>query len=260
MQHFSHNDCHPTKKVIMKKRLLQAVYMFFAGLLLWGCSKNTTGTNEGTYMKIKKIISNGVDNTAFEYQNGVLKNIKDFSFCPEIPGMEEEYYYNGNVLSDLKIKTNLSSSTNCANAQIHSSSKTFIYDALNRIIKIIHGTSSYSVYVYEGNKNWVTKQIRYNTATGLPYDSTVFIRDNVGNIIETIEKTGRTFYKYDNKVNPFYVINKSPWFISVWNNSPNNVIEETNTSGTVKRTIMAYENNLPVKVLETNGIEYTYIY
>lgn len=241
----------------MIKRLLQAVCMFFAGLMLWGCTKNSMDINDNDIFIKQITTANGVSEN-YEYKNGKLSKQTYYSNCPN-PQTENKYTYSGNRLISVTTATNAFSSASCPTGGYMTFSINFEYDNRVRVSRINYGTSTYKKLFYNGNSKFITKVYSFNAATNQPIDTIQYIRDPSGNIIETIEKTGRTFYKYDDKLNPFYLISRTPWHISVWNNSPNNVIEASGLNN-FKTKILEYKNDLPKKVLETNNVVYEYHY
>ncbi len=231
------------------------------GIAASSCSKEGAFA-EGDHALIKQITADGVVDTKFEYKSGKLVQFAHFGFCPD-PTTEERYSYKDGLLHEVRISTGAASSTMCPGTGGMVFTHTFVYDDLKRPVRINTTNdadlASYRILTYDGTQNLVSKVVSYAAGTDQAYGSIEFRYDARGNIIETIEATGVTHYKYDNKSNPFYLINRSPWFISVFNNSPNNVVE---ASGAVnfKTQILEYNGVFPVRVLESNGIEYKYHY
>jgi YD repeat-containing protein len=224
------------------------------------CVKETIDKPNGERL-LREIRMNNKVYQRFIYEQSQLTTEQYFgSVCTENPVDVFGYVYQQGQLISLQttLRSIYSSTSSMCNPDLGIKSEDrFEYDVQGRLIKTIR-EASYTSYVYN-NRGLVEKQtVHFPGSTSV--GTTSFRYDSRGNITEMEDSDGSvTQYEYDNKPNPFYLINHRPGWISAFNRSPNNVI---NASGkhTFERSINYHTDGLPKQVLESNGIYYTYYY
>lgn len=209
----------------------------------------------------KKFISLTVNNKlsyTFEFEKDLLVKENAYTFCETNPTDEFTYEYSGGQLS--KLKTTLRSMYSstyalCNPASGMKSEETFEYNSKGQLSKIRRANTT-TEFVYNV-KGLIEEQIdKSDTKSVL----TKFEYDTRGNIIKVTNGDGEvTNYEYDNKINPYYIINQRPQWISAFNKSPNNVIKSTGRY--VFQRVFKYDaDGYPTEVLEDNGLTYVYNY
>ncbi|MES2734026.1 MAG: hypothetical protein V4714_19920 [Bacteroidota bacterium] len=226
-------------------------------VVCFGCKPEAIDKANPTVL-LREISVNGKTDQIFEYDGVVLTKEKSFGVCDKNPTDEVAYLYQNDKLSQLSTITRAlysNSAAQCDPATGLHLDETYEYDNQNRIIKVTRITS-YTEYYYNANGK-VEKQILYGGSS--PAVST-FTYDSKGNLIQTTDPSGNTTqYQYDDKINPFYVINQRPGWISAFNISPNNVIQATGSDNFTRKFEYNAEG-LPSQLLDSNGLTYTYHY
>ena len=226
---------------------------------LWSCKKDPLELpNNG--ILLRQITVNGKPDQTFEYSGNLLIKENRFGFCEKNPADEFFYSYQGTKLTKLKsVLRGIYSSTTamCDPASPgDQSEETFEYDSQNRLVKVTR-QKSYTEYIYN-TKGQVEKLILYGGTNPL---TATFKYDAKGNITEASDYSGYiTQYEYDDKINPFYVMNQKPSWISPYNKSPNNIIKTTWPQGNYTRTLKYNDLGLPTEIQESNGQTYFFVY
>ncbi|RFS17816.1 RHS repeat domain-containing protein [Emticicia sp. C21] len=245
----------------MKK--LAIILLIALGL---GCKKEAADPQTpSSGKKLVSITVNGKVNHSFQYDKNLLIKENYFGFCETNPTDEFNYEYKNAKLSGLKTTLRSmysSSSASCDPAAGLKGEEIFEYNTQGKIVKATRnngGFSSFNTtteYVYNA-KGFVEKQIILGGTNSLV---TTFEYDATGNLIKQTDPDGQvTNYEYDNKINPYYLMNQRPAWISPFNKSPNNVIKASNRY-IFKRTFKYDEEGYPTEVSEDNGFTYKYNY
>jgi len=224
-----------------------------------GCEKDADNGGNADNIRLVSISADNKVYQSFEYSNSRLIKENNFGFCTTTPLDEFAYSYQGSKLDniDITLRSPYSSSiAACDPSAGERSNEKFEYDNAGRLVKITR-PMSHTTFQYNA-KGQVEKQLFYASNNLRPYDSTSFNYDQVGNIIEETHGQGTSYYQYDDKKNPFYLMKQRPGWISAFNTSPNNVIKGTGASQ-FERSILSYTVDLPSRVFE-NGVEYQYVY
>ena len=231
---------------------------FIIVFLLTACTKENA---QDSQIHLLKTTVNGKTHENFEYNNnGQLKKEDSYNFCT-VPSDEFIYVYKNNQLDSIKsvVRSIYSSSTAICNPQsgIHSYSA-FEYDNLGRISKIKKENSTIE-YSYN-SVGQIEKQTMNGGGTN-QYVST-FKYDDSGNLVEaTDSQRNITQYEFDNKINPYFLMKRSPDVLIAFYISPNNVVKIKNPG--IAAIEIRYEYNvskMPVKMFDPNGLSYLYIY
>ncbi len=209
----------------------------------------------------KKLTSVTVNNKpyyTFEFDKDLLVKENAYTFCETNPTDEYTYEYSGGQIS--KLKTTLRSMYSstyalCNPASGMKSEETFEYNKSGQLSRIVRLNSS-TEFIYNA-KGMVEQQLNIN---GANTSITKFEYDSKGNIISIKDPSGEVaHYEYDDKVNPYYIINQRPQWISAFNKSPNNVIKATGRY-VFQRTFKYDAQGYPTEVLEDNNLTYVYNY
>lgn len=224
------------------------------------CKKNEVDT--GTQSLGKRLVSLTANNKpqyTFVYKNNLLTKENYFGFCETNPTDEYSYEYKGNLLYKITMKSRslYSSTLALCNPEMGVlSEEIFEYDKTGKLVKISRLNDVVTEFVYD-TKGRVEKQLIKN---GQNTSVTTFEYDARDNIVQLNNPDGSVvIYEYDNHPNPYYYMNQRPGWISAFNKSPNNVIKATGGSNFTRVFTYAVDG-FPEKVLENNGISYTYNY
>ncbi|MFN8357020.1 MAG: hypothetical protein U0Y10_21380 [Spirosomataceae bacterium] len=226
-------------------------------LALVGCKKNEEIIRNSQFLK--QITARGKPFQTFEYTGNLLVKENVFGVCEKSPADEYFYTYQGVTLSKLQsvLRSIYSSTVTMCNPASPGelSEETFEYDSQNRLIKVSR-QKSYTLYSYNA-QGQVEKLTLYGGTNPL---TTSFKYDAKGNIIETTDYSGYvTQYEYDDKINPFYLINQKPSWISPFNKSPNNITKIIGSQGNYVRNFTYNALGLPSE-MEENGQTYYFEY
>jgi len=195
---------------------------FFFIFLSIACTREI---DQDSQIHLRKITVNGKTNENFEYNtNGQLKKDDNYGICT-LPFDEFSYVYINNQLDSIKsvIRGHYSSSTAICNPQsgVHSFAA-FEYNNVGRINKIKKENSTIE-YAY----NAVGQQTVNGGSTN-GYVST-FKYDARGNLGEIADSQGNiTKYEFDDKINPNFLMKRSPDALIAFYVSPNNVVKIKN--------------------------------
>lgn len=237
----------------MKKAPFLLLFIAFLG-----CKKSDY---TGTGLLVEITNPNGKSNS-FEYNSsGMLTKENFYSMCTT-PVDEHAYVYQNGRLEKVESKLrSFYSSTGamCNPASGMQSVETYEYNSQGQLIKADRQTS-YTMFEYNTRGN-VVRQLSFQpNGTPIAGSTYTYNYDARGNMIESIDPQGSiSRYEYDNKINPFYRMKQRPSFITPFTKSPNNVIKCILQSGGWERTIVEYQNDLPVRIMES-GVPYDYIY
>lgn len=196
---------------------------------------------------------------SFTYSNSKLSEESFFQDFCDTPLSEFTYSYDDSKLIKLRQTERglySSTATMCDPQSGIKAEVTFDYDLSGRIKKVNH-SSSYEEWTYNG-----LGQIAESTlyANDVVRYKTTYQYDSRGNLISITDQSGNeTRYEYDDKINPYFLINQRPHWISAFNKSPNNVIKATGASQ-FERSFKYTTSGLPTEVLEPNGATYFFIY
>lgn len=210
---------------------------------------------------LKQIMVDDKVYMSFEYNEGLLAREARFAAeCEESPLFEFSYVYENGKLSGIRHMTKmLYSNTNkiCDPSSGLRFTTNFEYNTDGMISKVV-GDSSYTEFFYN-QEGLIEKYVVYDLK-GQEYAGNYYEYDPRGNLIQVTYSDGNaTHYEYDNKINPFYRMNQRPGWISPFNKSPNNVIKATGREN-FERTFEYNEEGLPIRLLEDNGLTYSYYY
>jgi YD repeat-containing protein len=225
-----------------------------------GCKKESADpkTPSTPGKRFSSLTLNSKPYYTFEFQKDLLVKENSFTFCETNPTDEYTYEYAGGQIS--KLKTTLrsmysSTSALCNPALGMKSEETFEYNSKGQISKITRSKAS-TEFVYNAN-GWVEKQILNGGPSSLV---STYEYDAKGNIIKETDIYGEVaYYTYDDKINPYYLINQRPQWMSAFNKSPNNVIKATGRY-TFQRSFKYDADGYPTEVAEDNGFTYKYNY
>lgn len=211
-----------------------------------------------TGKKLTRVTVNNKPYYTFEYEKDLLVKENAYTFCETNPTDEYTYEYAGAQISKLKTTMrSMYSSTLalCNPASGMKSEETFEYNKSGQLSRIIRLNSS-TEFIYNA-KGQIEQQLNIN---GTNTSITKFEYDAKGNIITITQPGGEVaHYEYDDKVNPYYIINQRPQWISAFNKSPNNVIKATGRY-VFQRTFKYDAQGYPTEVLEDNNLTYVYKY
>ncbi len=233
------------------KKVISIVFILFFG----ACKKDSPVPAPGD--KIFKVTVDGKISGTFEYdeKNRLVKE-SNYGFCTANP--QDEYFYS--------YKDNRLEKTNSVIRSIYSSlaaicnplsglrtEEVFSYDSRGRISRVKRA-NSVTEFIYSP-RGFIEKEIIIGTANNLVY---VFAHDFKGNVIKETDPQGNvTEYEYDAAPNPFYL--HKPGVTSPFSMSPNNIIAGKGR-GKFVRKFKYNRNNIPVEVLDDNGLTYIYHY
>ena len=225
---------------------------------IFACTKESSHDNA---TQLKSVTMNGKIQENFEYNNdGQLIKDDAYHLC-NVPSDEVTYMYKNKQLDSVKSVTRslYSSSTAICNPLLgeHSYS-VFEYNISGKIIKIKkENTTIDNVY----NSNGQVEKQTVNGGGANLYVST-YMYDTRGNLVEATDgQGGITQYEFDNKINPYFLMKRRPDNLIAFYVSPNNVIK-IKTAGSAALEIKYEYNllNLPTKMLDPNGLTYTFVY
>lgn len=234
---------------------MKKIIFIFLILAIAACKKDSQGPAPGD--KIFRVTVDGKISVSFEYdeKNRLVKE-SNYGFCTSNPQDEFFYSYKDNRLSKINSVIRGLYSSLAALCDPSSGLRTeeiFSYDNAGRISKVTR-ENSVSEYIYN-RRGFLEKKIIVGTIRSLEY---VYVHDFKGNVIKEIDPEGNiTEYEYDAAPNPFYL--HKPGVTTPFSMSPNNIIAG---KGRVKfvRKFKYNRNNIPVEVLEDNGLTYIYHY
>jgi YD repeat-containing protein len=127
----------------------------------------------------------------------------------------------------------------------------FSYDNSGRISKVTRPAST-TDYIYN-QQGFLSKRL-IGSGTNNSFE---YVYDSKGNVIKETDPQGRiTEYEYDSAPNPFY--QHRPNLATPFTVSPNNIIKVKGAGSFVRK--FEYKSNMPVRVLEDNGLTYEYHY
>ena len=229
------------------KKLILFAFVF----CILACKKDSISTGA----KILRVTVSGKTHQSFEYDEGKrLVSEKEYFSCTVSPENEYVYTYKDNRLEKVNsVLRSLYSSTAamCDPTKGLQSEEVFSYDNSGRISKVIRPTST-TEYVYN-QQGFLSKKL-IGAGTNNFYE---YFYDPNGNVIKEIDPQGNvTEYEYDSAPNPFY--QHRPNTATPFTISPNNIIKGKGASNFVRK--FEYKSNMPVKVLEDNGLTYEYHY
>ncbi len=233
--------------------------ILFLCLILLACEDEPM--DHSSKGQLSQITVNGKINSSFEYKNGLLTKENFFWSCESTPTEEYMYDYQNELVKKFTLITRSfysNTASHCDPDLGLQYENTFEYDDKNRLVKVIR-SSGFTEYFYNAD-NRVEKQVIHNNSGAITSEAN-FNYDHVGNLIEERNFIGDiVHYKFDNKPNPFFLMNQRPDWISPFNKSPNNVIKASGAI-TFEREFQYGPGGLPVKVTESsNGQVYTYVY
>lgn len=237
------------------------IFLIVISLLCIQCNdESSSEIDSNLFSALTKVTVGTQDYQRFEYNaDGRLAKESVFLLACEVPVSINSYSYMNNQLKKIsQIDRSFYSSTltMCDPSSGMESEFAFEYGTNGRISKVIY-SASYTELEYN-SQNQISKQTGY--ANGKIFRKTTFIYDTAGNIISETDQNGKTtVYKYDDKINPYYLIKQNPHFISPFNMSPNNVIEASGAHA-FTRSFKYNAQNLPTEVTEDNSITYTFHY
>ena len=237
------------------KNCIAILFVIFFSI---GCNKED-GQNNSKVL-LSRIMVNDKVYQSFEYNNmGQLVKEKFYGTCEQNPADEYMYLYKGSKIDTLRsVIRSIYSSTSaiCNPAMGVQYLAVFEYDNQGRINKIIKGNNTTS-FIYN-TQGFIEKQII--SGGGNNYVST-YKYDAKGNLTEQTDGQGNvTGYEYDSKRNPYYLIRQHPDIITAFVVSQNNVVKINFQGGS---HIIKYEYNalnLPVKMFDSNGSTYQFVY
>lgn len=228
-----------------------------------GCKKESADPQTTSGKKLINITLNNKPYITFEFQKGLLVKENSFTFCETNPTDEFTYEYADGKLSKLKTTTRSiysSISALCNPALGLKGEEVFVYNNQGKIVKVARSMDSFSGtttdYAYD-SKGFIVKQTILGGQNSL---ISTFEYDSKGNLIKETDADGLVaYYEYDDKINPYYLINQRPAWVSAFNKSPNNVIKATGRYN-FQRTFKYDTDGYPTEVSEDNGFTYKYNY
>lgn len=224
----------------------------------FGCEKGSIG-DPGDMWLLQEISVDGKIYESFEYDGMLLTKESYYGHCKDNPVSEYTYFYKDDRLNKLNTVTRA------------------FYSDLNMMCNPESGYRSDAHFQYnnEGKLSKVTMDSTYiefqHTPQGFVRQSVLYRHDGQkvaeiyyrydpkGNLIEVSDADGAVQYKYDDKINPFYLMNQRPGWISPFNKSPNNVIKAMGATE-FEREFEYNARGLPVQLRESNGLTYLYNY
>lgn len=229
------------------KNLILLVFI----LCSFACKKDSLSINN----KIVSVTVEGKIHQTFEYDaKGRLTWEKEFFLCTTNPMNEYIYTYKDDKLLKVNstIRNHFSSTiAACDPTKGMQTEEFFAYDSSGKIEKVVRPLST-TDYVYN-QQGLVSKKF----IGGGTNKFNEYFYDSRGNVIKHIDAVGNvTEFEYDSSPNPFY--NHRSNIGTAFTMSPNNIIKGKGTSNFVRR--FEYKSNMPVKVLEDNGLTYEYHY
>lgn len=238
----------------MKKPVILALVV-----LSLSCAKESVNNRpDGQSKRMVALTANNKPNLKLEYNNNLLVKETSFDVCETNPTFEFTYeYQNGRIY---KVASNMrgiysSAIGNCEPVEGVKSEQVFQYNSKGQLEKAITSAST-TEYTYN-SKGLVEKQAIVSSAGSL---ISTFEYDIKGNLIKETDGSERiTQYSYDDKVNPYYLANQRPQWISAFNKSPNNVIKAKGAISFV-RSFKYDRDGYPTEVYEDNGVTYKFEY
>ncbi|MDR6302285.1 hypothetical protein [Mesonia maritima] len=251
---------------------------------------NEDGNGDETIKYINEIdYTNNQNNDKLLYENDKLHQI--FIYCCQVTnsngsfkqGNLYQFEYNNDKISSVYVKSLQYNGDypNLNNQEINNSQNkqfTYVYDNQNRLIELAPENNQYRKLEFLYDSNRISQIKRYSlqdgdyiwtTKTEIFYDS----EENVSQTALTYLSSGFTYnqyFTYDDKKNPFNVLNESFGLIDFsfsfygfdtsngnlqYYLSKNNVIETANNDGPQNSVDYEYENNYPVELLfNSDGI------
>lgn len=230
-----------------------------------GCKKESTDpkTPSTPGKKFTSLTLNNRPYITFEFQKDLLVKENSFSFCETNPADEYSYEYAGGQLSKVKTTTRSiysSMSALCNPALGLKGEEAYEYNTQGKIVrvtrKVDNVNGSVTEYTYN-SKGLIERQTILGNQKSL---ITTYEYDSKGNLVKETDPDGLVaYYEYDDKVNPYYLINQRPAWVSAFNKSPNNVIKATGRYN-FKRAFKYDADGYPTEVAEDNGFTYKYNY
>lgn len=228
-----------------------------------GCKKESADPQTTQGKKLTSLTLNNKPSITFEFQKGLLVKENSFTFCETNPTDEFTYEYADGKLSKLKTTTRSfysSTSAICNPALGLKGEEAFVYNTQGKLIKVSRSLDSFSgtttEYAYN-SRGFIEKQTILGGQNSL---ITTFEYDSKGNLVKETGSDGQVaYYEYDDKINPYYLINQRPAWVSAFNKSPNNVIKATGRYN-FQRTFKYDTDGYPTEVSEDNGLTYKYNY
>jgi YD repeat-containing protein len=241
---------------------MKKLVLIFLVTINLGCKKESVQPSTPG----KRLISLTLNNRSyitFEYQKGLLVKENSFSFCETNPSDEYAYEYTDGQLSKMKTTTrSIYSSTSalCNPALGLKGEEVYAYNGQGKIVKVTRKTDNISGITTEYTYN-LRGLIAKQTIIGEQHSLvTTFEYDNKGNLVKETDDDGQiAYYVYDDKVNPYYLMNQRPAWVSAFNKSPNNVIKATGRYN-FTRTFKYDSAGYPTEVSEDNGFTYKFNY
>ena len=230
-----------------------------------GCKKESADpkTPSTPGKRLTSVTLNNKPYITFEFQKDLLVKENAFTFCETNPTDEFTYEYANGQLNKLKttMRSMFSSISALCNPAVGlKGEEIFTYNTQGKIVKVTRKTDTMlgttTEYVYNA-RGFIEKQIIIAGQNSL---TTTFEYDTKGNLIKETDPDGAVaYYEYDNKINPYYLINQRPAWVSAFNKSPNNVIKATGRYN-FQRTFKYDAEGYPTEVTEDNGLTYQYSY
>lgn len=231
--------------------------LLILSLTIVACSKQS---NQDSQLQLRRITVNGNIHENFEYNDdGQLKKDESYYSCT-VPSDECTYVYKNKRLDSVKLVNRGIYSSSIAQCDPQSGIRTystFEYDNAGRIYKIRKENSTIE-YTYN-SVGRVDMQTTSGGGTNLHIST--FKYDARGNLVETNIQGVITYYEFDNKKNPYFLMKRRPDVLISFFVSPNNVVKIKNPGGTA--VVIGYEYNLrdmPTKMFDPNGLTYSFTY
>jgi hypothetical protein len=226
-------------------------------MLLASCAHETV--QRMTRPALMRVEENGNPYQDFAYTgNKLVREVYYSTFCNQASD-EFSYVYRKDkvVKMNMTLRSLQHTLAPCNEKEGLPVQERFRYDRSGHLLKIIR-PGSYSILEYDVAGR-IIKESLYSTDHVLKSWNS-FSYDALGNLVsETSSDGATTRYDYDDKTNPFYVMDQRPHWVSPFNKSPNNVIRATGAIN-FTRSLTYNSFGLPSEILETNGLVYTYTY
>lgn len=242
---------------------MKYIFLFLIISLSFSCKKNKRQDFE--HRTLRFIMVDGKVIESFEYngQRQLIKSASHFN-CTDNPGSPTDeffYIYNDTKLDTVKLILRSFYSSTTAWCDPNSGMKsyvTFEYDDLGRIKSTLSDNGVLITFIYNSQGFIERREIDESAGNIISYS---YKYDNSGNISEVTDPQGNTsFYQFDNKINPYYSLNYRSGVITAFYNSPNNVVKITDQNSTSNINYEYNSAGLPVRMFDSNGQAYQYIY
>ena len=269
---------------------LNLIIILLIGFTFHSCSEdeNEIEENQNPSEIIDRFISeidysNNQSNDKLVYENNKLHQV--FQYCCEVTnsngtfsqGNLYQFDYNANgkisaIYVDEILYTGNYPDFSSQDIAIEANKQfDYIYNSQNQLIELSPANNQYKQLFFEYTNNKMTKVNRYSLQNGnFVWTSTMNISyntdDNVSQTSLTYLSSGFTYnqyFTYDNKQNPFQVLNNNFGLVDFffnWNGfdysnvnlqfylSKNNVLETSNDDGLQDTVSYEYNNNYPTAI------------